>query len=206
MEKIKKSQWGKGPWQDEPDRFQWVDKATGLTCLILRGPTGALCGYVGVPETHPGYRIAYDGTTATEHEEWHSQCRKYMKENSPDFTKINFPPSPDTVPGIGEAIEKITVHGGLTFAGFWTGEVPDLWFFGFDCAHSGDLCPGMGATLKLIDIDQGTTRRERYNFDDTYRDIEYVKVECADLAAQLAAIGDSALWAMGKLKTHQGGL
>lgn len=183
-----------------------MDKATGLTCLILRGPTGALCGYVGVPETHPGYRIAYDGRTDTEHQEWHRQGRKALRENSPDFTKMCFPPRPDTVPGIGEAIEKITAHGGLTYSGFWPDEAQDLWFFGFDCAHSGDLSPGVVATLKHIDIDHGTTRREHYNFDDTYCTIEYVKVECTELAAQLGAIGNSALWAVGKLKTHTGGL
>ncbi len=193
MEKIKKSQWGKGPWQDEPDKLQWVDEAAGLTCLILRGPVGALCGYVGVPETHPGYKIAYDGTTSMEHEEWHQECRKLMREKSPDFSKMNFPSMPDSVPGIGEAISNITVHGGLTFAGFWPDEVPGLWFFGFDCAHAFDLCPGIEATMKRINIDEGTTRREDHHFDDTYRTMEYVKVECTKLAAQLRAISNSGI-------------
>lgn len=206
MTEIRKSQWGKGPWQNEPDRLQWVDKATGLTCLALRGPVGSFCGYVGVPETHPAYEITYDGTPVTEHEEWRKQSRKYIRENSPNFEKLDFPKMPDVIPGIGEAIEKITVHGGLTYSGFWPDKVPGLWFFGFDCAHSGDLCPGMVATLKRINIDEGTTRREDYHSGDKYCTIEYVQAECTELAAQLAAIGSGALWTVGKLKTHTGGL
>ena len=48
---IDKSSWGDGPWLAEPDKEQFADEATGLPCLIRRSPTsGALCGYVGVPE------------------------------------------------------------------------------------------------------------------------------------------------------------
>lgn len=200
MNEIKKSQWAKGPWQHEPDRLQWVDESTGLTCLILRGPVGALCGYVGVPDTHPAYEICYDGTTKLEHEEWHKEVRKYMRENSSDFTKINFPPIPDKIPGIGEAVDNITVHGGLTFSDFWADEIPNLWFFGFDCAHSGDLCPGIVATLKRINIDQGTTKREDAHLGDTYRTIDYAKVECTKLAGQLGVISNAARGVLATLK------
>ena len=41
---IDKSQWGEGPWQDEPDKIQWQDEETGLPCLIVRGHMGFLCG------------------------------------------------------------------------------------------------------------------------------------------------------------------
>ena len=43
---------GAEPWRDEPNRVAWRDAATGLQCLILRGPLGALCGYVRVPRDH----------------------------------------------------------------------------------------------------------------------------------------------------------
>lgn len=49
-----------GPWQDEPDKIQWIDPATDLDCLISRGPSGALCGYVGVPPGHPWHGMDYD--------------------------------------------------------------------------------------------------------------------------------------------------
>ena len=46
-----KSEWGPGPWQDEPDRFEWRHK--GVPCLALRGPWGAWCGYVAAEPGHP---------------------------------------------------------------------------------------------------------------------------------------------------------
>jgi len=58
---IDKSSWPtRGEWDDEPDKMQWQDEATGLPCLIVRGPSGALCGYVGVAEGHPMFRTHYD--------------------------------------------------------------------------------------------------------------------------------------------------
>lgn len=55
-----KSQWSDGPWKDEFDKMQYEDPETGMPCLIVRGPSGALCGYVGVPESHPCYRMGYE--------------------------------------------------------------------------------------------------------------------------------------------------
>lgn len=51
---------GVGPWNDEPDKKQWLDKETGLPCLIVRNPMGALCGYVGVSKEHPLFNKDYD--------------------------------------------------------------------------------------------------------------------------------------------------
>lgn len=49
---LPKSEWGPGPWQDEPDEARWVDKATGLRCAIIRNVgTGAFGGYVEID--HP---------------------------------------------------------------------------------------------------------------------------------------------------------
>ena len=52
--------WSRGPWDSEPDKRQWPDAATGLPCLIVRGPAGALCGYVGVTQGHPWFGKGYD--------------------------------------------------------------------------------------------------------------------------------------------------
>ena len=38
---------------DEGDRRAWTDEATGFDCLVLRGPLGALNGYVKLPRNHP---------------------------------------------------------------------------------------------------------------------------------------------------------
>lgn len=109
-----KRTWGPGPWQDEPDKMQWPDSATGLPCLIKRNPVGALCGYVGVPVGHPWYGEHYrevhpdvqihGGLTYSdacqEGDEGHTICH---------------------VPALGE---------------------PDhAWWLGFDCGHRGDYAP-----------------------------------------------------------------
>jgi len=128
-------------WEGEPNRKHWVDEATGLDCLILRGPVRSLCGYVGVPDDHP----------------WHG-----MDYNCP-------------------AIENLDVHGGITYADACSGRIchgtehgdkpahEHVWWFGFDCAHAGDLVPNLG---KITD-------------DEVYRNIAYVEAHCAKLATQL---------------------
>lgn len=149
-----KTKWGPGPWQDEPDKVQWMDEQTGLPCLIVRAPsTGALCGYVGVAHGHPAYLADYDSVEAD-------------------------------------------VHGGLTFAGPCQkgvpiesgvchvpalGEVDDVWWLGFDCAHAFDVMPAMNALRATIWKDLPPLKEMR----DVYRDIAYVKAEVAALAAQL---------------------
>jgi len=55
-----KADWGDGPWVEEPDKMQWQDERTRLPCLIVRGPSGALCGYVGVSEGHPCFEKFYE--------------------------------------------------------------------------------------------------------------------------------------------------
>ena len=47
---VDKSAWDRGPWDDEPDRVEWrVPELPQLACLVVRGPLGSWCGYVGVP-------------------------------------------------------------------------------------------------------------------------------------------------------------
>ena len=57
---VDKSDWPDGPWKDEPDKLVWVDEATDLDCMIVRGTAGALCGYVGVPPEHSQHGKGYD--------------------------------------------------------------------------------------------------------------------------------------------------
>jgi hypothetical protein len=153
---------GPGPWDDEPDKVQWIDTATGLDCLAVRQSLGAWCGYVGLPPEHPwhgkGYSTCLDPNCT---EEW---CYSHSPEGA------------------------VRVHGGLTFASscresdkgeaFGICHVPfegrphDVWWFGFDCAHSGDLTPCRGISFG----------------GDTYRDLAYVKAQCASLAQQLAEV------------------
>jgi len=48
------------PWESEPDDAEWIDKATGYKCRIVRNThTGTLCGYVGIPRGHRLYGMTY---------------------------------------------------------------------------------------------------------------------------------------------------
>ena len=48
------------PWENEPDRAEWVHD-NGLKCRINRNPiTGTLCGYVGVPKENKFFEVHYD--------------------------------------------------------------------------------------------------------------------------------------------------
>lgn len=155
-----------GPWTDEPDKIQWIDAETGLDCLIVRNPLGALCGYVGVPPGHPLYEV-------------------------------------DCEPAYEQAYERgvdLHVHGGLTFADRCapgepvegichvaaSGATAEPWWLGFDTAHCGDLTPLSSIldeiVVPMMGIQCGPSR------NDTYKDVAYVKHECATLAKQLADV------------------
>jgi len=111
-----KSRFGPGPWADEPDKRQWPDRETGLPCLIVRGPLGALCGYVGVTESHPWFRRDYDDSTVD-----------ISVHGGLTFAA---PCSPDG--DEGRSICHVPDPG----------EPDHMWWFGFDCCHINDLVPG----------------------------------------------------------------
>lgn len=135
---LDKSGWKTGPWQNEPDKVEWIDEATGLDCLIVRHqPLGHLCGYVGVLENHPLCGVDYNDV-------------------------------------------GLDVHGGLTYSSLCRGLIchdsPNHpWWFGFDCAHLGDMSPNYPDFVGV----------QSWRKDDVYRDIEYVKEQCRSLARQL---------------------
>lgn len=143
----RKRAWPPGPWQDEPDRVEWREH--GFPCLALRHDEGGhWCGYVGVPPGHP----------------WHGRGDLM----SDDFCDC---------------------HGGVTFASPCAhghegdpryvchvplpGEPAEVWWIGFDFAHSGDWSPGW-------------TPRPRVwlHFGETYRDLAYVTAEVSSVAKQ----------------------
>jgi hypothetical protein len=165
---VDKSSWGPGPWLDEPDKMQWKDEATGLPCLIVRGPAGALCGYVGVAEGHPWHGKSYGDAIGACNED----CDPENGYHS--MHRID---------------SDIDVHGGLTFSDACAdttdesrhichvpdpGEPDHVWWFGFDCAHYRDFCPGREASSLFNDGD--------------YRDVPYVRGQVQNLARQLATI------------------
>ncbi len=146
--------WPAGPWDSEPDLVEWRDAATGYPCLVVRGPTGALCGYVGVPPEHP-----YSG-------------KPYS-----------------------EVDDHVPAHGGLTFSDSChedgsichvplPGEPDAVWWFGFDCAHSGDVTPGLIRHYQEAAARYGIPP-ESWHLHDTYKTLAYVQAEVTTLAAEL---------------------
>jgi hypothetical protein len=134
---VDRKDWGPGPWDNEPDKIQWPDEATGLPCLIKRNPfMGNLCGYVGVSPDHPWYGKSYDDVEVDVH------CGLTYAESCSEG-----PPA--------ESICHVTEPG----------EPDHVWWFGFDCGHAFDLWPGiaaMRANLKLPLSMHGTYRDWRY--------------------------------------------
>ncbi len=112
-----KSSWPRGQWDSEPDKKQWQDESTGLPCLIVRNPGGALCGYVGVSPGHPMYEKpenhAYEigdidvhgGLTFADH----------CTDTDDESRHVCHKPE--------------------------AGEPDHVWWLGFDCSHSGDVRP-----------------------------------------------------------------
>ncbi len=119
---IDKSEWPRGPWDHEPDKIQWQDEATGLPCLIVRAClTGSLCGYAGVPDSHP----------------WHG--KGYADE-----------PVSDLAVHGGLTFANECGHGGEEHGVCHVpgpGEPDNIWWFGFDTGHCFDHSPAMAARL-----------------------------------------------------------
>jgi hypothetical protein len=126
-----KTGWGPGPWQDEPDKVQWTDPATGLPCLAVRNNMGALCGYVGVDESHPLFGVDCDEVDVKVHGglTFSNRCAKGEPEHGichkPDF-----------------------------------GESDVVWWFGFDCSHLYDLSPQMSALLSVTSLPRPPYKEE----------------------------------------------
>lgn len=159
---IDKSSWGDGPWQDEPDRVEFIDPTTGLTCLLLRANPrlGHWCGYVAVPPGHRLHSVDYDEAPEATHYAAHrgltfsGPCRD--RDDRPKREQVCHVPAP--------------------------GELDDVWWFGFDCGHGGtDYIPGLVATRPpLLDA------LERWPAGEAYRDVAYVTGRCRALAKALA--------------------
>ena len=115
---IDKSEWAPGPWHQEPDKIEW--RHNGLPCLIVRGPSGALCGYVGVPPGHP----------------WHGADGGVGE------------PGLDVHGGITYG-DRCQADGKICHVAR-PGEPDDVWWLGFDCAHYGDAIPSRTGDWRLM--------------------------------------------------------
>lgn len=94
-------------------------------------------------------------------------------------------------PAHGKGYDEVDVeaHGGLTYAARCAGHIchvprdgesDEVWWLGFDTAHSWDYVPSLARyMLTLYPDPTGIT---------TYRDVAYVRAEVERLAEQLAAM------------------
>lgn len=93
-----------------------------------------------------------------------------------------------------EDVDALDVHGRITYGDRCHGNVchvpepgepADVWWLGFDAAHSFDSSPRGGFTMSWVEMfgDSPSAGAE------DYRTVEYMRAECERLAEQLAAMG-----------------
>jgi hypothetical protein len=124
---IDKSDWGDGPWQDEPDKMEWRDPATGYPCILRRGPRGSLCGYVAVPTGHPLHGKSL-----------------YDVDDAPVHGGVTY-----AAPCVEEHDEMAVCHIPLP------GESDAVWWFGHDYSHGSDYTPGDAHVIQWLLADMG---------------------------------------------------
>lgn len=189
---VDKADWSRGPWDEEPDKIQWRDHASGLPCMIVRGPSGSLCGYVGVPECHSAHGKDYDSLDVEVHggltfargcseitrEKWEAWRTRLLGRQ--DEAKRY--PVGDAARDLKEwaaSLESYEAWAERAQARYVChlvkpGDPDNVWWLGFDCAHLGDVCPS----------------HERIGYAEhgaSYKGVPYVERECQSLARQLAA-------------------
>lgn len=142
----------------------------GLQCQTYRTEMGHWCGYVGVPADHPLHGKAYTDKISVPQE---------MIEREVDIDKIGvinlFCQIEEPTAEACALVLAFDIHGGITYAanGAPGADVEGLWWFGFDCAHAGDV--------SSLDM-QGPM--------GIYRSEEYVIDECKSLADQLKSAAE----------------
>lgn len=134
----------------------WISKA-GLRCVVIASQAGWRCGYVAVGQTHPLYGHYY------------SRLSPYLKRGGVFYSPVEF----------------FTVHGDITFSDFGNYYLlpKNSFWFGFDCAHSGDAFDP-----DLLPEDTPECRNAVLNRPGIVRTLEFVKEECESLARQLSEV------------------
>ena len=169
-------------------------------------------GFAGLPEDHqPSNRIDKSlwGEGPWQHEpdraEWEHAglpCLAIRHPHSGHWCGYAAVPPQHPYHGRGQEEVDVDVHGGLTYAKAChadvchvpkPGEPDNVWWFGFDCAHAGDL-----ACIMLYQLKAGTgypwpekpydhavaLAADDYRVD-CYRTLDYVVVQTNYLAEQL---------------------
>lgn len=139
----------------------WTTEA-GFRAVVIMVRDSHRCGYVGVPASHPLFGADYSQphpalTPPAESEPIGKRSMIAVFCAAGDGNRLS---APDLA---------FDVHGSVTYSGKSERyPVPsDLWWFGFDCAHSGDCSQG--------------------GSDGVLRSLDYCISECESLASQIVA-------------------
>lgn len=160
-------------------------RAHGLRCVVLAIDMGHRCGYVGVPESHPLFGVAYNESHKSTAGLWAKAQDGPIGRRGivPVFCSIH---SEEDLPSLDVIFD---VHGSLTYS---RGSIDypvntnGLWWFGFDCAHHLD---GKDPTIMSDSFRKIHSRYTPFS-DGIVRDTAYVVRECERLAEQLATVND----------------
>jgi hypothetical protein len=125
---------------------------------------GALCGYVGVPKSHPLFEKGYDEAESVGNFSVHGG--------------LTFAGHCQAGPE-GQTICHLVDPG----------EDDNVWWLGFDCSHAGDVSPKHDSDMKRLLRD--VTDRSSGMYGETYKDVPYVEAECRSLAEQLKSLSES---------------
>lgn len=168
---IDKSTWGPGPWQDEPDRVDFLH--AGFSCLLLRHTFhGHFCAYVGVPREHPLYGRPHEelsgGLDVHQGVNYAASCEGYV-------CHVPAPGMPDEVWWIG-------CDFGRTFD-LSPGRVAR-----FREAQRMAVEAGAPWASSFDSIIETETNGDEFFPRPVYRALPYVRHQCERLAEQLARL------------------
>lgn len=95
------------------------------------------------------------------------------------------------VPYTNEKFLDLSVHGGITFSERCVDDIchpgkNKVFWLGFDCGHAFDYIPKLTPMVKGNMPYKDFLKKD--SFPEIYRNIDYVKQECRDLAKQLRAM------------------
>lgn len=115
-------------------------QAHGLDCAVLFVHGRHRCGYVRVSNAHPWHGVDYNDPAPGE-----PLSEAERDERSIDDVGIlaafayALSSEQEQAERDSAPVYRIAVHGGITYAGTLSGaDLPDGWWFGFDCAHADD--------------------------------------------------------------------
>lgn len=154
-----------------------IFKHNELICCVQRmANSGNINGYVSITKEHPLFGKSYaDKIQLNKEPEFNGNYIGLLIHSQDEDYK-------DNIYSIDMALK---VHGGITFSraelsGVDKSLFGELWWFGFDTSHAGDLRPYQTAIDRKFPISE-----------EEYRDFDYVKNETKSLAEQLTQLSQS---------------